>query len=63
VQLVYDSEAEEHFHGLIYCSSDMLANGLTAILLDTLQIFAVVMAYASEKLLGPSFDGAPIMCE
>ena len=61
VRLVHNGEVEEHLLGLINASADQSADGLTAIMLKTLERYNVKPATCSEKVVGQSYDGAPKM--
>ncbi len=43
---------------LIDSSSDQSANGLTKVLLDTLEKFKITPEKSADKLVGQSYDGA-----
>ena len=61
VRLTNDGEVQEHLLGLVDCSVDQSADGLTEVLLNTLRRFNVTPETAAEKLIGQSYDGAPAM--
>ena len=61
VRLTNDGEVQEHLLGLVDCSVDQSADGLTEVLLNTLRRFNVTPETAAEKLIGQSYDGALAM--
>ena len=61
VRLISNGEVEEHLLGLIDASEDQSADGLTEIMLKTLQKYRLVPETSGEKLIGQSYDGAATM--
>ena len=61
VRLVYQGEIEEHLLALVDSSEDQSADGLTTVMLETLQDFDVKPESCSQKLIGQSYDGASTM--
>ena len=61
IRIIHDGSIEEHLLGLIDSSNDQSAQGLTKVLLETLESYKIVPSTCKEKLIGQSYDGAPTM--
>ena len=61
VRLIHDGKIEEHLLGLIDSSDDQSADGLTKILLETLEGYKITPGTSKTKLIRQSYDGAPTM--
>ena len=58
---MYNGEVEEHLLGMVDSSAYNSANGLTVVLLNMLKKFNITPETSREKLIGRSYDGAPMM--
>lgn len=61
VRLIHDGKIEEHLFGLIDSSDHHSADGLTKILLETLERYKITPGTSKTKLIGHSYDGALTM--
>eukprot|EP00794_Sanderia_malayensis_P010108 gene10108-11143_t len=61
VRLIHNGNIEEHLLGLVDASEDQSADGLTNLLLKTLEQYKILPAVSEKKLIGQSYDGAPTM--
>ena len=57
VRLINEGEVEEHLLGLIHFSVYQSGDGLTRVLLNTLNSFNVTPETATQELIGQSYDG------
>ena len=61
IRLIYDGKVEEHLLAMANSSGDQSADGLRAILMETLKSYNITPENCAEKLVGQSYDGAPSM--
>ena len=61
VRLIHEGKVEEHLLSLVDASEDYSAEGLSKVMLDTLECFDVKPETSSHKLIGQSYDGASTM--
>ena len=61
VRLIHDGKIEEHLLGLIDSSDDESADGLSKILMETLEAYKITPGTSKTKLIGQSYDDAPTM--
>ena len=61
VRLIHIGNIEEHFLGLVDASEDQSTDGLTILLLKTLEQYKILPGVSEKKLIGQSYDGAPTM--
>ena len=63
VRLIYQGKVEEHLLALVDCSGDQSTDGLTSIMLQTLEDYDITPEPSTEKLIGQSYGGAATMRE